>query len=52
MLGASSVAKVPMIHAGLPATFLASGIENVTIIQDDPTLKSLLADSFSYYLYK
>ena len=36
----------------MPSTFLASGIENVTIIQDDPMLKGLLADSFSYYLYK
>ena len=52
MLGATSVAKVPMIHAVLPSTFLASDIENVTIVQDQPTLKSLLADSFSYYLYK
>ena len=52
MLGATSVAKVPMIHAVLPSTFLASGIENVTIIEDDPTLNALVADSFSYYLYK
>ena len=52
MLGATSVAKVAMIHAVLPSTFLASGIENITIIQDQPTLRSLLADSFSYYLYK
>ena len=52
MLDTTSVAKVPMIHAVLPSTFLASGIENVTIIQDDPTLIGLLADSFNYYLYK
>ena len=52
MLGATSVAKVAMIHAVLPPAFVASGIKNVTIIQDDPTLVSLLADSFSYYLYK
>ena len=34
----------------LHSTFRTPGIENVTIIQDDPTLKSLLADSLSYYL--
>ncbi len=35
---------VPMIQAVLPGSFVA--LQNVTIIQDDPTLEVLAADNF------
>ena len=36
---------VPMIHAVLPDTFMA--LDNVTIIQDDPTLQVLATDDYN-----
>ena len=50
-LGASVAEAVPMIHAVLPNTFQASGIKNVTIIQDNLLTEALLCDSFTYYLH-
>lgn len=42
---ATGLVDVPMIQAVLPTTFV--NLQNVTIIQDDPTLEALVADNFN-----
>ncbi|KAL6717867.1 hypothetical protein ACLMJK_003952 [Lecanora helva] len=48
---AVEVAPVLMLHAVLPNTFLQK-LVNITIIQTDPALNTLLVDNFRYNLNK